>query len=109
MVLAGRTKLTVSKNFFGGHLFVFAEYLCNRSPKIKTKNIKNYSSILAIVNHPSQQVLVGPSWASCGHLSGPQEWLPMWDPQKYDRGISMGPMCGSPSTIWAAHVGPTNI
>ena len=58
---------------------------------------------------PSQQVLVGPSWASCGHLSGPQEWLPMWDPQKYDRGISMGPMCGSPSTIWAAHVGPTNI
>ena len=23
----------------------------NRSPKIKTKNIKNYSSILAIVNH----------------------------------------------------------
>ena len=61
------------------------------------------------LNIPSQQVLVGPSWASYGHLSGPQEWLPMWDPQKYDRGISMGPMCGSPSTIWAAHVGPTNI
>ena len=39
------------KTFFGGHLFVFVEYLCNRSPKIKTKNIKNYSSILAIVNH----------------------------------------------------------
>ena len=35
----------------GGHLFVFVEYLCKRSPKIKTKNIKNYSSILAIVNH----------------------------------------------------------
>ena len=30
---------------------MFVEYLCNRSPKIKTKNIKNYSSILAIVNH----------------------------------------------------------
>ena len=27
------------------------EDLCNRSPKIKTKNIKNYSSILAIANH----------------------------------------------------------
>ena len=39
------------KTFFGGHLFVFVEYLCNRSSKIKTKNIKNYSSILAIVNH----------------------------------------------------------
>ena len=39
------------KLFLGGHLFVFVEYLCKRSPKIKTKNIKNYSSILAIVNH----------------------------------------------------------
>ena len=35
----------------GGHLFVFVEYLCKRSPKIKTKNIKNHNSILAIVNH----------------------------------------------------------
>ena len=52
MVLAERTKLRVSKNFFSGDIFfVFVEYLCNRSPKIKTKNIKNYSSILAIVNH----------------------------------------------------------
>ena len=39
------------KLFLGGHLFVFVEYLCKRSPKIKTKNYKNYSSILAIVNH----------------------------------------------------------
>ena len=39
------------KLFSRGHLFVFVEYLCKRSPKIKTKNIKNYSSILAIVNH----------------------------------------------------------
>ena len=39
------------KLFSGGHLFVFVEYLCKRSPKIKTKNIKKYSSILAIVNH----------------------------------------------------------
>ena len=51
VVLAGRTKLKVSKNFFGGYLFAFGEYLCNRSLKIITKNIKNYSSILAIVNH----------------------------------------------------------
>ena len=40
-----------TKTFFGGYLFVFVECLCKRSPKIKTKNIKNYSSILAIVNH----------------------------------------------------------
>ena len=39
------------KLFVGGYLLVFVEYLCNRSPKIKTKNIKNYSSIFAIVNH----------------------------------------------------------
>ena len=51
VVLAGKTKLRVSKNFFGGYLFAFIEYLCNCSLKIKTKNIKNYSSILAIVNH----------------------------------------------------------
>ena len=51
MVLAGRSKLkSFQKLFSGGHLFVFIEYLCNRSPKIKTKNIKNYSSILAILN-----------------------------------------------------------
>ena len=40
-----------SKTFFGGYLLVFVEYLCNCSPKFKTKRIKNYSSILAIVNH----------------------------------------------------------
>ena len=41
MVLAGRTKLRVSKIFFRGYLFVFVEYLCKRCPKIKTKDIKN--------------------------------------------------------------------
>ena len=51
MVLTRRTKLRVSKFVFGGYLFVFVEYLCNRSPKVQTKNIKNYSSISAIVNH----------------------------------------------------------
>ena len=51
MPLAGRTKLRVSKIFFWGTFFVFVEYLCKRSPKTETKNIKNYSSILAIVNH----------------------------------------------------------
>ena len=29
----------------------FVEYLCNRSPKIKTKNFKNYISMLTIVSH----------------------------------------------------------
>ena len=38
------------KTFYGRYLFAFVEYLCNRSLKIKTKNIKNYSSILAILN-----------------------------------------------------------
>ena len=46
-----KQKLKFPKAFFGGYLFVFVGYLCNRSLKIKTKNIKNYSSILAIVNH----------------------------------------------------------
>ena len=50
-VLAERAKLRVSKNFFGGYLFAFAEYLCNCGLKINTKNIKNYSSILAFINH----------------------------------------------------------
>ena len=50
--LGGKIKTqSFQKLFSGGHLFVFVEYLCNRRPKIKTKNIKNYSSILAIVNH----------------------------------------------------------
>ena len=39
------------RTFFGGYLFVFVKNLSNRSPKIKTKNIKNYSSILVIANH----------------------------------------------------------
>ena len=39
------------KLFVGGYLFVFVEYRCNRSPKIETKNTKNYSPILTIVNH----------------------------------------------------------
>ena len=39
------------KTFFGDIFFVFVEYLCNHSLKIKTKNFKNYTSILAIVNH----------------------------------------------------------
>ena len=37
------------KSFFGGYLFVFVKYLCNCSPKIKTKNIKNYFTSLALL------------------------------------------------------------
>ena len=48
----GKSKTqSFQKLFVGGYLFVFVEYLCSRSPKIKSKNIKNYSSILAIGNH----------------------------------------------------------
>ena len=78
MVLREEQNSAFPKTFFGGHLFVFVEYLCNRSPKIKTKNIKNYSSILAIVNHRNwlddsptafknsllnEQLLKGPNYA----------------------------------------------
>ena len=47
----GKNKTQSFQKLFGGYLFVFVKYLWNRSPKIKTKNIKNHSSILAIVNH----------------------------------------------------------
>ena len=48
----GKNKFqSFQKLFSGVYLFVFVEYLCNRSTKIETKNIKNYSSILAIVDH----------------------------------------------------------
>ena len=48
----GKSKTqSFQKLFSGGYLFVFVEYLRNRNPKIKTKNIKNYSSILATANH----------------------------------------------------------
>ena len=43
--------MSFRKLFSGGHLFVVVECLCKRSPKIKTKNIKNYSLVSAIVNH----------------------------------------------------------
>ena len=50
--LGGKNKTqSFQKLFVGGYLFVFVEYLCNCSLKIKTKNIKNYRSILASVNH----------------------------------------------------------
>ena len=54
------------KTFFGGYLFAVVEYLCNRSSKIKTKRMKNYSSILAILNHRNwlddSPPLIQPSW-----------------------------------------------
>ena len=54
MVLAGRTKLRVSKNFFRGDIFLYLlNIFATAVPKLKIKNIKNFffSSILAIVNH----------------------------------------------------------
>ena len=48
-IQTGRTNSGFPYNFLGGYLFVFAE-LCNRSPKMRTKNYKSYISILVIVN-----------------------------------------------------------
>ena len=41
----------VFKNSLGGYVFVFVECLCNRSPKMRIKHFKNYTSILASVNY----------------------------------------------------------
>ena len=46
-----KTDLGFPKTFYGGYVFVFAVYLCNRSLKMTAKHIKNYISILAIVNY----------------------------------------------------------
>ena len=52
VVLAGRTKLRVSKNFFRRISFCISWIsLQLYSPKIKTKNLKNYSLVLTIVNY----------------------------------------------------------
>ena len=52
MVLVERTKLRVSKNFSQGDIFLYLlNIFATAVPKLKQKNIKNYSSILAIVNH----------------------------------------------------------
>ena len=39
------------QNFFWGCLFVFVEYLCNRSPTMGMKNFKDCISISIIVNY----------------------------------------------------------
>ena len=44
-------KLRVFKNLLAGYLFVFVQYLCNRSPIMRRKYFKNYISILIIVNY----------------------------------------------------------
>ena len=51
MVLAGRTKLRVSKSFFRGISFCICWISKQTQPQNQKKNIKTYSSILAIVNH----------------------------------------------------------
>ena len=51
VVLAGRTKLRVSKNFFRGISFCICWISLQPQPQNQTKNIKNYSSILDIVSH----------------------------------------------------------
>ena len=39
---AERTNFAFPKPLLGGYLFVLAEYLCNRSPKMRAKHFKNY-------------------------------------------------------------------
>ena len=52
MVLAGRSKLRVSKNFSQGDIFLYLlNFFATAVPKLKQKISKKYSSILAIVNH----------------------------------------------------------
>ena len=46
-----KTDSEFSKTFCGRYLFVVFEYLCNYSPKIRTKHFKNNISILAIANN----------------------------------------------------------
>ena len=52
MVLAGRTKLRVSKKFLRGDIFLYLlNILANAALKSKRKISKNYSSVLATINH----------------------------------------------------------
>ena len=52
MVLAGRTKLKSFQKLFGGNIFLYLlNIFATAAPKLKQKNIKNYSSILSIVDH----------------------------------------------------------
>ena len=49
-----------SKSFFAGNISLYLlntfviEYLCNRIPKMRTKNLKNSISILAVVNNQNR-------------------------------------------------------
>ena len=46
-----RTDSEFPKTFSGVYLFVVVKYLCNRSPKMRTKKIQNYNLILAIISY----------------------------------------------------------
>ena len=50
-IQAERTNSGLPKTFLGGYVFVFAAYLYNCSPEIKTKNFKIYILILAIASN----------------------------------------------------------
>ena len=51
LIQARRTNSGFSKTILGGYLFVFVNYRCNRSPEMRTKQLKNYISILTSVNY----------------------------------------------------------
>ena len=50
-VQSQRKSLGFPKTFGGKYFFVFVEYFCNRSTKMKTKNLKNRILILATANY----------------------------------------------------------
>ena len=50
-VQAEETDLGFPKSFCWKYLFVFVEYLCYRSPKMRRKHFKNFILILSIVNY----------------------------------------------------------
>ena len=46
-----KLKAAINEVFLSTQEDICLEYLCNRSPKIKTKHIKIYSLVLTMVNH----------------------------------------------------------
>ena len=47
----GRNNAEFPKTFLERYLFALVEYLCNRSPKMRTRSFKNYISTLTIENY----------------------------------------------------------
>ena len=96
------------KTFCRGDIFLYLLNIfnCNRSPKIKTKNIKNYSSILAIVNHRNWQdespplTAVTRSIASVTLIAGLLYWINLSRGQEKGRSSKTIYFFNSLRAIW---------